>query len=490
MARAATRGADSFRDIEFGFADARKEGAEVPDLLLHGFFDAFRVTDEALSGSAFLFLGYKGSGKTALAERARLLGERDSQLFVTIASLEEFSYGDFKSIVQGDGDAHSQYPIVWAWLLLLTLLQSLQRDEQGRVDAPRSYSRTLQGLQQLGLLPLPRLDQLVRTSSKRGFKAAIPKFFEYTEERIAETSDLQLVQMVELLRQTVLEFPTTSRHLLFIDGLDEIFSHKELQFEALAALISQASKLNDELRAGGKPFKVVVLCRTDIFDRLPGANKNKIRRDSAKALEWFDDPREPDRTPLVQLVNLRAERSLSRDVNVFDEFFPSRVDNRQMRRLLLEHTRHLPRDALQLMKSMQRFAPPHHAGRLTVDQVMSGIRDYSNDYFLPELRDELHGYLDPAEIDTSVKLLASLGSPRFTMEDLERQAGRLGAGSVDLDALAHTLFECSGIGMFDDSGPGRRAIVTFKYRNRSAILIPGNLMLVHSGARKALNIQT
>jgi hypothetical protein len=25
-----------------------------------------------------------------------------------------------------------------------------------------------------------------------------------------------------------------------------------------------------------KPFKCVVLCRTDLFDRLPGANKNKI----------------------------------------------------------------------------------------------------------------------------------------------------------------------------------------------------------------------
>jgi hypothetical protein len=487
MAGAADPGADSFRDIEFGFADARKEGAEAPELLIRGFFDDSGMTEEALSGSSFLFLGYKGSGKTALAERARLLGERDPSLFVTTASLEEFSYGDFKSLAEGAGEAHARYPTVWAWLLLLTLIQSLERDEQGRVDAPSTYRSTLKGLQRLSLLPLPQLNQLVSSSSRRGFKAAIPKFFEFTEERVAETPDLQLVQMVRLLRDAVLEFPTTSRHVLFIDGLDEILTQEQLQFEALAALISQASKLNDELRAAGKPFKVVVVCRTDIFDRLPGANKNKIRRDSSEALEWFDDPRDPDRTRLVQLVNLRAQRSLTRELNVFDVFFPPTVDQRPVRRVLLEHTRHLPRDVLQLMKSMQRFAPPA-AGRMSEDQVRSGIRDYSNDYFLPELRDELHGYLDSAAIDMSIKLLASLGSPRFTMDDLERQADRLNVGSVDLDVLARTLFECSGIGMIDDSGSGR-PVVTFKYRNRTAMLIPGNRMLVHPGAWKALNIQ-
>jgi len=480
--------ARSFRDIEFGFADARKEGAEAPELLLHGFFDDSRLTDEALSGSSFLFLGYKGSGKTALAERARLLGERDPTLFVTTTSLEEFPYGDFKSLADGPGEAHSRYPTVWAWLLLLSLIQSLERDEQGRVNAPSPYTRTLHGLQRLSLLPLPRLNQLVSSSSRSGFISDMPKFFDDTDERVAETPDLQLVQMVRLLRDAVMQFPTTSRHVLFIDGLDEILTQQQLQFEALAALVSQASKLNDDMRAAGKPFKVVVLCRTDIFDRLPGANKNKIRRDSSEALEWFDDPRDPDRTRLAQLVNLRAQRSLPRELNVFDEFFPATVDERPVRRFLLEHTRHLPRDVLQLMKSMQRFAPAADSGRLSEEQVKSGIRDYSNDYFLPELRDELHGYLDSAAIDVSVKLLASLAMPRFTMEDLKRQADRLRVGSVDLDRLVHTLFECSGVGMIDQRGPGR-PIVTFKYRNRNAMLIPGMRILVHPGAWKALNIQ-
>jgi hypothetical protein len=485
LPRVAARG---FRDIEFGFADAHKEGAEAPDLLLHGFFDDTQLTEQALSGSSFLFLGYKGSGKTAIAERARLLGERDPELFVTTAALDDFSYGDFKSLAGAGGDSESRYPTVWAWVLLLFLVQSLERDELGRIDAPRSYTLPVEGIRSLNLLPLPQLKHLVTTSSKRGFKATLPKFFEYTEERVAESHDLQMMQMVRALHEAVLQFPTTSRHVLFIDGLDEILTQSELQFHALAALIAEASRLNDDLRAAGKPFKFVILCRTDIFDRLPGANKNKIRRDSAESLEWFDDPRDPDRTRLVQLVNLRARRSLQREANVFGEFFPTRADGRPIRRFLLHHTRHLPRDVLQLMKSLQRFAPSSPSEALSEDQLRSGIRHYSNDYFLPELRDELHGYLRATDIETAIKLLASLRAPRFTLRDLELQAQRLRLGSVEIDALVHTLFECSGIGMVDPSGPGR-PVITFKYRNRTAMLIPDVRMLVHPGAWNALNIQ-
>jgi hypothetical protein len=485
LPREAARG---FRDIEFGFADAHKEGAEAPSLLLDGFFDDTQLIEQALSGSSFLFLGYKGSGKTAIAERARLLGERDPELFVTTAALDDFSYGDFKSLAGGEGDVESRYPTVWAWVLLLFLVESLERDEQGRIDAPRSYRDPVEGLRGLNLLPLPQLKQLVTSSSKRGFKATIPKFFEYTEERVAESHDLQMMQMVRALREAVLHFPTASRHVLFIDGVDEILTQSELQFHALAALISETSRLNDELRAAGKPFKLVVLCRTDIFDRLPGANKNKIRRDSAESLEWFDDPRDPDRTRLVQLVNVRARRSLQPDANVFADYFPTRVEGRPIRRFLLDHTRHLPRDVLQLMKSLQRFAPTSPSEALSENQLLSGIRHYSNDYFLPELRDELHGYLRPPDIEKAIKLLASLRAPRFTLRDLELQADRLRLGSVEVEALVHTLFECSGIGMVDRSGPGR-PVVTFKYRNRTAMLIPDERMLVHPGAWNALNIQ-
>jgi len=478
----------SFTDINFGFADAHKEGAEAPELLLEGFLDEFGVTDLALHGSSFLFLGYKGSGKTALAERARLLSANDPGLLVTTMSLEEFSYSDFRSLAGGGADDETRFPTVWAWVLLLHLLESLERDEGGRENASRSYVRTLAGLRSLNVLPLPELTQLVTTSSKRGFKASIPKFFEYTGETAAEAPELHVIQMVHVLREAAFEFPAAARHVVFIDGLDEVLTRDDLQFVTLAALVTEAARLNDRFRAAGKPYKFVVLCRTDIFNRLPGANKNKIRRDSSHTLEWFDDPRSPDTTPLIRLVNLRARRSLGTDVNVFDTFLPPTLNGRPIRRALLDYTRHLPRDVLQLMKSLQMFARPGQGEPLSHDQVMSGVREYSNNYFLTELQDELHGYLEPAEVENGISLLGSLGVPRFTMEELRHQAERLNVGALDLDVLVRTLFDRGGLGTLEKPSSGRRAIVSFKYRNRNAILDRNAELLIHRGALRALNI--
>ena len=50
------------------------------------------------AGRPFVFLGYKGSGKTAIAERARLLAEDEPNLFVTTTSLEDLSYGEFSAV--------------------------------------------------------------------------------------------------------------------------------------------------------------------------------------------------------------------------------------------------------------------------------------------------------------------------------------------------------------------------------------------------------
>jgi hypothetical protein len=128
----------SLASIQFGYADAHKEGSEAPELLLEGYLDDVYVMHHALYGSPFLFLGYKGSGKTAIVERAKLLAAQDPTLFVTSATLEDFSYTDFKTFAGGYGDFSSRYPTAWAWSLLVLLIESFERDEGAKVSAPPS----------------------------------------------------------------------------------------------------------------------------------------------------------------------------------------------------------------------------------------------------------------------------------------------------------------------------------------------------------------
>ena len=475
-----------FGDIEFGYASAEKEGAESPGLLLDGFLDDGHLGDAALWGGPFLFLGYKGSGKTALAEHARLLADARADLFVTVTTLDRFSYADFKSVAGGSGDHQVRYPTAWGWLLLVALVHSLQQDQEGLSRAPGRYRGVVDALETLGLMPAPDLGVLVTTSSKQSFKASVPKFLEYTSERVSTGQDLQLYQLVTALQGATLAFPTRSRHVVFIDGLDSIVTQKELQFQSLAALMQEAADLNNLFRRHARPFKFVVLCRTDIFDRLPGANINKIRQDDSEALHWFDAPQDPEQTRLLRLVRLRAARSLGRDSNVFEEFFPPRIDERDTRTLVLDHTRHIPRDIVQILRKIQRYGAGEE--RLTPRQVKSGLRLYSSEYFLPEMRNELAGYLDPEEIDRALMLLGSMQRPHVTQHDLEAAMRDLELDSLDLRTLLRALFDASCIGTVTQTS-GRRPLNTFKYRNPTATILPGQTIRIHPGAWKGLNIE-
>ncbi len=475
-----------FGDIQFGYAGAEKESAEAPDLLLRAFLDDSKVVDTALYGDKFLFLGYKGSGKTAIAERARLLALENPKLFATVHQLLDFSYSDFKTAAGGGGDHQTRYPMTWGWLVLLALVDSLQKDEEGCARSGSGYTNVVKGLAELGLMPLPELGQLVTHSSKKSFKATLPHFLEARVERVQSAQDLRMRQMVDLLIEAVGNFETDSRHVIFIDGLDSLVTQRELQLQSQAALVHEVNNLNNRFASKGKPFKVVVLCRTDMFDLFPGANTNKIRQDSAMELDWYDNPRTPEHTRLVRLVNLRARTTLQRNVNVFKEFFPPQLANRPARLSILDHTRHVPRDMLQLMRRLQQHAEGD--GPLTQERAMAGIRSYSNEYFIPELKNELAGHLNDGEISTAIRLLNTLSAPQFTLGQLRDQMQQLKL-KLDLEAMLEALFECSGIGMVSYSNHDK-PLYTFKYRNRNASWLPDEKMIIHPGARKGLNIET
>jgi hypothetical protein len=283
-----------FASIEFGFAGAQTERARAPELLLEGFLDEGHVMEEALAGWRFLFLGYKGCGKTAIVERARLLARGDPALHVSAATLQEFSYEDFRTFAGGSGDFQSRYPPAWAWNLLLLLIESFEADEGARAAADPYYAKVVSSLEALDLMPVPKLNQLVQRTSKQQFKVGIPKFLELMGERGSESQDLQLAQMVRVLRKATLRFRSQSRHVVFLDGLDDVLTAQELQFQAISALITEAARL--------------YLDRSEIDTAISLFNSLRTDRFTVASLSQL---REALRLPPIDVNNLVSTLSIS-----------------------------------------------------------------------------------------------------------------------------------------------------------------------------------
>jgi hypothetical protein len=270
----------------------------------------------------------------------------------------------------------------------------------------------------------------------------------------------------------------------------------------------EVSRLNATFRKESVPAKILLLCRTDLFEKLPGANKNKLRQDSSINLDWYHDPREPGDSKLVRLVNLKARVTDRALADVFAAYFPPQVMLRGGRREklsrlrqpmvlhLLESTRHTPRDFIQVLTHIQRFASTSEQystlirRRLTQDQILSGLRSYSIDYFLPEIKDELVGYFPASVVEAAFSLIGSLRTREFSFKDLcAKAADQPRFGELDIAGIVTALFECSAIGNVNRARGSRAAMYyTWKYRNRNSTLNLDERLLLHKGMWRALNV--
>lgn len=472
------------RKIHFGYASAEKEGNKSPNLLIHGYYDLHEICEDALDGDHFLILGYKGSGKSAVGERLKLLHADDSQKFIQVLNLEEFPYTSFSQIVKGNEAPQTKYPTAWSWILLIYLLSSLSRDAGLISNHTRELDETLSSLRDMGLLPLKGLHRLVRTTSERTFKWTIPKFFEGTWKSGDTASDIP--QYVENLKRLLLDLRTDSRHLIVVDGLDEIVTSKAAQWDSLGSLVFEVNRLNQQFDQHGLNAKIVLLCRTDIFELLESPNKNKIRQDSSIELNWYPDPTSAEQSVLIKVANLRAGLALGRPINIFTELLPPKIFHRATKKVLLDTTRHTPRDFLQLLKYIQSLCTGPRASRTN---VRSGIKKYSSDYFLPEILDELDGYIDSQKAKEFFRLIAMFKSREFTAKDTYALAEREASTLVkdEIQVILKALFECSAIANIERR-PRSAPHMSFRFRNRHASFDINGQLYLHRGLWYALNL--
>ena len=83
---------NGFRDIAFGYVSAEAERSHDPGLLLEGYVDLGDASEKALKDHRYLFLGHKGAGKSAMAERIKLMLDGNPHAFVKLVSLSDFPF--------------------------------------------------------------------------------------------------------------------------------------------------------------------------------------------------------------------------------------------------------------------------------------------------------------------------------------------------------------------------------------------------------------
>lgn len=474
-------------EIEFGRSRGETEATDLPYLLERGFFDIKGSLSPISRRERYLVLGFKGSGKSTIGEKLRLVSEADSsrnKQLVIIKHLEDFPFKNFSKILSGQAEPEAKYPTSWSWILMLVIIDHLRNDPGARDPVNLDYNQSIRKLESLGVLPVTNIKKLVVQSSKSSFRLDLFRVFEIANETSTNSGDINFMAIVDSLKLLVKNYCTEGGLTLVIDGLDDILSKRDVQYQSLAALIFEVDRLNTYFKREGKPIGIVVLCRTELFERLPGPNKNKLRQDSAVELDWYHDPKDPGSSLLVKLVNLRATLADSEVTDVFQQYFPRIIDGDNAIHFLLDMTRHTPRDFIALINSIK---PYHESGILTREQVLSGARSYSANYFLPEIRDELVGYISEGLLDSLIVLFGEIREREISPSRLSEKAALHNISEKDLLGILRALFDCSAIGNKWGT-PSGSTRYEFKFRNRNAVFDRTKTIVIHKGMWKALNL--
>lgn len=475
-----------FKAINFGKADAHTEGEVYPELLSKGYLNISSVAEKALSGNVFLFLGYKGSGKSSLSEHLRLVS---GEAIVDQQQLKDFPFKEFDKILDTE-DKIIRYKKLWCWLLCVKVLGNLYFDSSAQLRSQDDLKKTVSIFTQAGIFPVLSISSLVKKTVTNSVKATI-KCLELNRtvnnENVGISQDIEL--LTDYLKNLILSFKEENQHVMIIDDLDDILSPKGLQFGIITSLINVVKDLNRFFSLSNVPFKILVLCRTDMFERLPDPNKNKIKQDSSFTFTWYREGlNKAEDSDLVELINTRAKLVYPELQDVFKTFFPRTYKDSKIHTALLDFTRHTPRDFIQLINYIQNQCCIN-TGRVTSAEIERGIKEYSTEYFKQEISDEMAGYLPGTAIEGVFNTLSSLRSRDFWFSEFQDKCKyNTKLKGIEADEIMKILYECSAIGHIYSYNGGRTSRVTFKYRNRSSSFNLEDRIMLHKGLWKALNV--
>lgn len=468
-----------FRKINFGLSDAQSERMDYPNLLKDGYLNISQVIETVNNPRYFLFLGYKGSGKSSLSEHLKLC---ENDYIVEQQPLTNFPFKFFDKVINSE-ERTIKYKIIWRWLLCAYVLYALCKDLK---QIQEDIRQAIAIFTQLGLFPVVNISSLLKKSSTTTISATI-KSLGISHSINEEYAEADMELLTNYVKDIIATITETKPYLIIIDELDDILTPNGRQFENIAALINEAKELNAYFHANNILVKIIILCRTDMFERLPGQNLNKIKQSNSFTFTWYREGIDSNKhSDLVSLINKRAKLTYPEINDVFKEFFPQNYDDTNIYSALLNYTRHIPRDFVQLMNYIQQNCDSEY---VTKTAIIKGIKNYSTDYFLPEISNELSGYLPSAAIQPVFNVISSIRSQSFTYEqfiNIYKDVCEL--KQIEPLEILNILYDCSAIGHTHYYKENNTTRVLFKYRNRSTAFKKSDKILLHRGLWKAMNV--
>lgn len=475
--------------LDFGMMDASSEARQSPKLLMEGYFDFQDASRRITTGDAWMIVGPKGAGKSAVFEHLRLMWHDDPLKFFNVWQINHTPIFDVLNAQTGIKSGRSSVIVAWKLLLLGPLLSSVLGDEGATI--PNDVLELEKRLVDAGALS-PRS---VRKSSDKKTETTLRfnmKLLEVTKNFSA--AGLTIYQAVSLIETALKSLSTSNRHVLALDNLDSLFGQTDEELGSLGALLDAMREINLRFQDLGLRLSVVLGIRHDMLQKVPSTDSAKLTEHAVR-LDWSMGE-DASGNNLWRMLSHKAKLSVTevfdglplgdiRKAYLSEPIGIGRYAN--MSEYLLSNTRYLPRDLNALMQALKLVHPG--AGKVRENAAREAVRNYAETYFTNELSNNLSGAVEggsPLKVSVFFDALSCLPDRHFTLEDVRQELD----GELDSDlvtSMMRQLYFAGGVGV--QKGNGRTTFTTFDYRRVGGARFSAKRpLLLHNALVSAWNI--
>ena len=438
---------DQLRSLYLGPPDA------LQDNRLLDYFVPTKEYQDAVDGRRTLFIGRRGSGKSANFQAIKEELHRSSNTVVSEIAPDDFELERISAFVENEYSMTNPklvFQNMWNYVLMLELLKSLAQRSNVLYTSPndvlREYLRQYYDSNQENL----RIDfgtRVIRTLNKMitTDEEITPRQRQsYAEDIITSLRDYDLGHRLK-------EFAIKEKITFFVvaDDLDKHWRPESSQsIDLLIGLIDEVDRLK---RFFGEHLKVVLFLREDIYSVLARYDDDLPKRNLMR-LVWTQ-------TNLKHLVARRLSVTLEQETDddnaTWIAIFPEQVEGQDASNYILSRSRPRPRDVLDLCQRSIDQAQRNGHSFVSAQDILDGERAFSDGLFwslsaefrglYPQLEDVLWQFAGvPEAIDWSeFKKLAS-----DAIETNEPVLAKwVKNGSMNVESLLEILFTIGLLGL-------------------------------------------
>lgn len=507
----------TLKSINFGDVDAKNEILKNSRTGDRTFSDSYSIPERIdiekyLNGERYFILGLKGTGKTALlrylhdkvtreGDHSELIlfkthvTEEDRQTLSASAGYQIVSVNDVSAFIQ-------DFKEPWKWFLYQKIAAKLR--DTGYNDALSIKLYKLTGLTENKIGgAIGAMFSKLSSGTLKFSGDALGIALELGVEIVSSSGDTGKASLSDINRacSEILKNLEQRQNLyVFFDEL-ELFYQTPEQFNRdrriIRDLIYAISHINAESAEYGRRIFLISSLRTEVLHSVLelGHEIGRDVDDYGDRLDWSSSTDGPEH-PLLKIVARKIAVSSETEVDdVWNKFFPEKINNQDYFKFILNSSYYRPRDIVRLLRVARDYN--NESDSFTTAHFDQTSLEYSRQTWL-EITEELLASYRPEQIAALQRFFLGF-STHFRRNDIEQRATIKYKNDIEINELfnkrdiSRTLSDLYRIGVLGNDFVVKNNMGKVNHRNRwifrgNTTLNDAERMTIHKSLWKHLSM--